>query len=283
MYLTAERLAIANQAIMETFENTSIAWQAIPHWDTGDPGQTRVRDDIITTPPNPGFLNIELEQVSFEVTLFQTSAPTPESLTTEIIMATTTLAKQFDDKVLAELRAKVPATKDFSAGNAQGLLDNLIEARATVEDAGYRAPSCLITNTLGLKYLSELSSGYPITEALLGAANVNSLHRTSILDEAVQAVDAAGALKVDGGGKAIMEPGAVLLMIGRRQRIAHGAAPDASPGEEPVDIAVSVPPSLEVVGEAPNSELALSVRVRFATRVKAMDALVERRVATVVP
>ena len=52
-------------------------------------------------------------------------------------------------------------------------------------------------------------------------------------------------------------------MLGRRQLIAHGAAPDASPGEEPVDLAVSVLPSLEVIGEQrrPNVEPSSSVRI----------------------
>ena len=45
MYLNAERIAIANKAIHDTFEQTSVAWQAIPHWDTGDPAQTKVRSD----------------------------------------------------------------------------------------------------------------------------------------------------------------------------------------------------------------------------------------------
>ena len=43
MYLNAERIAVANKAIQDTFEQTSVAWQAIPHWDTGDPAQTKVR------------------------------------------------------------------------------------------------------------------------------------------------------------------------------------------------------------------------------------------------
>ena len=47
MYLSAERLALANQTILETFEQTSVAWQAIPHWDTGDPSQTLVRSDDV--------------------------------------------------------------------------------------------------------------------------------------------------------------------------------------------------------------------------------------------
>ncbi len=39
MYLSAEQTAIANKAVTDTFEQSSIAWQAIPHWNTGDPGQ----------------------------------------------------------------------------------------------------------------------------------------------------------------------------------------------------------------------------------------------------
>jgi hypothetical protein len=57
-------------------------------------------------------------------------------------------------------------------------------------------------------------------------------------------------------------------MLGRRQEITQGAAATASPGEEPVDIAVSVPPSLEVLGERANGLIELVVRTRFATRVK---------------
>jgi len=41
-----------------------------------------------------------------------------------------------------------------------------------------------------------------------------------------------------------------------------------------VDLAVSVLPSLEVVGETTNSEIELSVRVRFALRVKDPKSLV---------
>ena len=54
-----------------------------------------------------------------------------------------------------------------------------IDARADVENAGYRAPSCLITNTAGLKELSQLTTArYPtILSMLLAAANINSLYR----------------------------------------------------------------------------------------------------------
>jgi hypothetical protein len=273
MYLSAERLALVNQTITETFEQTSIAWQAIPHWDTGDPGQSRVRNDIVDT---PGFLPLELDHEDFQVTLVQTTAPTPDSLIAELIFATTNLARSFDETVLVWLGAHAffNHTIPFVAVSPKELLDALIDARAKVEDEGYRAPSCLITNTQGLKYLSALDAGYPITEALLDAGHVNSLHRTSLYDFTVDAVDKNGDPTTDTNGNAVPKPATLMVMLGRRQLIPHGGAPDASPGEEPVDIAVSVCPSLEVVGETADSKLELSVRIRFALRVKDPKPLV---------
>jgi hypothetical protein len=77
MYLSAERIAVANKAIQETFEQTSIAWQAIPHWDTGDPAQTKVRRDLAYAPPGDrGPLGEDpVDIVTF---LFRTSATQPE-------------------------------------------------------------------------------------------------------------------------------------------------------------------------------------------------------------
>ncbi len=140
--------------------------------------------------------------------------------------------------------------------SAEELLDSLIDARAKVENAGYRAPSCLVTNTTGLKKLSALVSGYAVTDTLLTAANINSLHRSS---EFVEVKNQAWVR---------------LLVLGRRQLIAHCGAADASPGEEPVDLAVSVLPSVEVVGEADDGRIGLAVRIRFATRVKDPEGLV---------
>lgn len=275
MYLSPERMAIANQAIIETFENTSVAWQAIPHWDTGNPGQSRVRNDVVDS---PGFLIMDLEYEYLQVTLVQTSAPTSDSLIAEINSATTKLAQKFDAKVLAQLHTAADSNVKlgFILLKPDVLLDNLIDARAKVEDAGYRAPSCLITNTKGLKELSALDAGYPITGSLLDAAHVNSLHRTSRYDELLDAYKADGTVADDGKKppKVIAQPGTVMVMLGRRQLIAHGAAPDASPGEEPVDIAVSEPPSLEVVGETTNSQIELSLQIRFVLRVKDNKSLV---------
>ena len=59
-----------------------------------------------------------------------------------------------------------------------------------------------------------------------------------------------------------------MILLGRRQEIPHRGAGAASAGEEPVDIAVSVPPGLEVVGENAAGQIEMAVRIRFATRVK---------------
>lgn len=249
MYLSAERIAVANQAIRETFEQTSIAWQAIPHWDTGDPGATFVRADDVNAPAAAP-LPFVPKNVPFTVTLAQAIAPTPDALLAQVMDKTVDLAATFDEVVLKLLRAGVPE-EELKGTTPDKILDSLINARALVENAGYRAPSCLITNTQGLKKLNALSSGYSSTVSLLTAANTNSLHRASQLDE-----------------KKGTKPMSVMLMLGRRQRIAPGAAAEASPGEEPVDIAVSVCPSLEVIGETPTNDIDLAVRITFATRIK---------------
>lgn len=250
MYVTAERLAIADRAVIETFEQTSIAWQAFPNWNTGDPAQSRVRNDVLN---EPDFLPLHLEEVPFQATLAQLGAPTPDSLLAEVMAHATTLAKQVDEQAFT-VAAPAPDPEEAPppiAGTVNALIDALIEARADVEDAGYRAPSCLLTNTTGLKALNRLDDGSPSYDAVLKAANINSLHRTSVLP----------------GGDA--DATAVFVLIGRRQRMAHGAAADASPGEEPVDLAVSVAPSLEVLGEAGVGVdgIEMGLRIRFAARV----------------
>lgn len=255
MYLSADRLAIANQTALETFEQCSIAWQAIPHWDTGDPGQTRVRNDVIN---DPDFLDLIPEYKDFRLTLVQTSAPTPDSLLAEVIASATKLAATVDTIVLQKLYDKGyggdPVNLDLAPKPAD-TLKALIAARAKVEDEGFRAPSCLIANTEGLLALSDISSGYPATDGLLAAANVNSLHRATNIDKT-------------------LKDKLTILLVGRRQLIPHGGAADASPGEEPVDLAVSVMPSVEIVGETSGGRIELAVRVSFVTRVKEPKAVV---------
>jgi hypothetical protein len=244
MYVSAERLAIADREVMETFEQTSIAWQAIPHWDTGHPGQNQVNNDVVD---KPAFLTLALDNEPFEATLAQLGSATPDALLAEVMAKSAALAASVDATVLNALAAITPPEKPTTISTPD-LMNSLIDARARVENAGYRAPSCLITNTEGLKALNAFTPGsYPVLDYILAAANVNSLHRASQLDNAKKVV---------------------MILIGRRQRIAHGAAADASPGEEPVDLAASDLPGLEVVGENASGSIGMSVQLRFVTRIK---------------
>jgi hypothetical protein len=307
MYLSAERLAVANQAVQETFQQTSIAWQAIPHWDTGDPGQVRVRKDLMYNPPNSTVAaqqedaddiecpllgeSVELttETVRFYVTVAQACAPTPDALLAAAMSWTAKLAGNVDYIVFPELYAAVEADERVSPSQTdpQSLLDALIDARALVEKAGYRAPSCLVTDTEGLKKLSYLEGAEPVAPYLLSAANINSLHRAEKIKKSEEttpspstaqsgkttegAETTQSAEKTQSGGQTQAPAdnnSFQMILLGRRQRIAHGGAAEASPGEEPVDLAVSVPPSLEVVGETATGYIELAVRIRFATRTK---------------
>jgi hypothetical protein len=248
MYLNAERLALANQAVKETFEQTSVAWQAIPHWDTGNPSQTQVPKDNVTPPI--AFLAITaLPPQEFEVTLAQAISPTPDAVLTQVLAYTVKLATAFDDAVFPGLRAGAHEAHIVAPAGAAEILNGLIDARVYVEQGGYRAPSCLITDTDGLKALSALTvAGYPGTDVLLSPANIYALHRVDQLEQPT--ADAVGYL------------------LGRRQRIAAGGAADASPGEEAVDLAISVPPSLEVVGDTSDNTIKLRVRISYALRIK---------------
>src|SRR4051812_33980765 len=103
MYLSAERLALANQAVRATFAQCSIVWQAIPQWDTGDPGQIRVPDGKYNF---PGFITMTMKQQRFRVTLAQANGPTPDALLTEVMAVTKVLARKFDNAILPQLYKK---------------------------------------------------------------------------------------------------------------------------------------------------------------------------------
>lgn len=245
MYLSAEQLAAADRAIRITFEQSSIAWQAIPNWDIGDPSATAVRSDTVKPAGQPTSLAINPTPQPCDFTLAQIADPTPDSVLATVVAAATTLAATVDGAVITEVHSKAVTDTALTATDPEAIMKSLIEARAKLEDSGFRAPSCLLTNTTGLKYLSTFSGGEPVTEQILAAANVNSLYRCAALDDAH----------------------AKMVLLGRRQRIAHGAAADASCGEEPVDLAVSVMPGLEVIGPKTATEIGAFVRIALVTRV----------------
>jgi hypothetical protein len=189
------------------------------------------------------------------VTLAQAIAPRPDALLAAVIARTTLLARRVDDDVVLKLfTAAKPAPGTVANNQGVGsLLNSLIDARVRAENYGYRAPSCLITSTRGLQRLSQFDGGYSVLQGLLDAANINSLYR-------IEKPPGAGT-----GGT--VDPENKMILLGRRQLIRHGGAPSASPGEEPVDLAVIVPPSLEVVGETSTGNIELAVRVSLVLRI----------------
>ncbi|GAA5176455.1 hypothetical protein GCM10023321_84880 [Pseudonocardia eucalypti] len=243
MSLTAERIATADQVVLSTFEQTSVAWQSIPHWDTGDRGQSYVPPDLLRPGGAEDPIELKPHYQSFTIAHAQANADTPDALLALVIDRTVELAGDFDEEVLGELTARATAGGDLSGLAGSELLPPLIDARCAVEDNGYRAPSSLIANTAYYKAVHGFEQGVFVGEGVLRAAGIGTLRRSSRLGPAA---DKLGA-----------------LLLGRRQ----GAA-DPSPGEEPVDLAVSVQPSLEVVGVNRQGELELGVRIRYATRVK---------------
>ena len=250
MYLTSERLALANQAVLETFGNTCIAWQAIPHWDTGDPAQSRVPSDDVNA-ATATVISVDSQSIPFNVTLALAAAAPVDSFLSVVVDKTVDLAAAVDKAVIPALRVISTPQQALNTGTTQDIADSLIDARATIESAGYRAPSCVITNKDAMKKLTQLVGAYSLLDSLLTVGNINSVHRTEDINKTVPA-----------------SPPNKGFMIGRRQLIPHGGAAEASPGEEPADLAVSVYPSLEVVGESGVNNLALTIRVRYALRVK---------------
>lgn len=265
MYLSAERLALANQTVLETFERTCVTWQSIPHWDTGDPGQTFIQNDLTNAPAIPGvepplgveILSITPQGVQFAMSLAQAIAPTPDALLAAVIARTAHLAKLVDDDFITKLEAKVPLVDIDPAKDAEHILAGLVVARIAVEDAGYLAPSCLFADNAGYTTLSGLIDGVPATEYLSPVPKIYSLYRFEKLNDT-----------------AATPPHQRLYLLGRRQRIAHGGAATASAGEEPVDLAVSVPPSLEVVGDDGAGNIRCALRIRYAVRIKDASGLV---------
>ena len=260
MSLTADRIALADQAIQRTFAAACVAWQVLPQWDVGDPGRVNVGREIRfafdgAAPaglPDPLFAGaafatkqvpVRPESVGFTMTLAQATSARADALLTAVVARATDLARKVDKDILTAL-AKVPAGgwAKPAPGDAksQELAKTLLDARALLEDSGYRAPTCLLADTGYHSSINRFENDVYIAPGMLMAANANSLFRSSALGD--------------------------LVLLGRAQEIPHGVAAGASPGEEPVDLAVAVPPSLEVVNEGDEIELAL--RVRYALRVK---------------
>jgi hypothetical protein len=277
MSLSAERIAVANQAVLRTFAKSSVIWQSVPHWDVGDPGRVNISTEARTPaaapaapaiPASPplaiGVADVQTESIMFAVTIAQADAATPDALLAAAMARTVQLAAAVDTAVLTAIlgvggipvvNLPVPAPAAGGAPavpipGAQDVLTALLVARQEVEDAGYRAPVCLLASTSYYGVLNQYVDQEFIVSGVLGAAGANSLLRFT------------------------PPPADRLLVLGRACEIPHGGAPDASAGEEPVDLAVCVPPSLEVVGDNNDGTIVLAVRIRYAARVKDPNGIV---------
>ena len=105
-----------------------------------------------------------------------------------------------------------PTARDIpKATDARILLNELIDARVTLERCRVPGTILPIHGHGWPQGMSPLDGGYSVLEGLLTRPNINSLHRFE-------------KLELD-GGVARCEHGRMLL-LGRRQRIAHGGAAD---------------------------------------------------------
>ena len=104
------------------------------------------------------------------MTIGQACAPTPDALLAAAIDRAATLASRVDYNVVKALKDSSTAfsgtlTNYYKPNggnpirkplNVRDILNALIDARADVEDAGYRSPSCLLVSKAALKALSYL-------------------------------------------------------------------------------------------------------------------------------
>jgi hypothetical protein len=182
------------------------------------------------------------------------------------------LAADVDKYVFPVLRnAAAKLVHIPNANPSPQILTGLITARAAVENAGFRAPGCLYVDTVAMAALYQLYNGYaPVKDPLLDAGNIGCLHRVTKLVNGALVPPPTKKVGKTNGKKNVVRA----ILLGRRQRIAPGYAAEASAGEEPVDLAVSIAPSFEVVGESGANTIKINIRIRYAVRPKTPRGLV---------
>ena len=280
MPLSDVTIDAANRAIREVFETSSVAWRTIPHWETGDPAQTAVRaDTVFEAPfppdafpppqPAPGPFGAASRPIltlrqPFLTSYAQATAPTADQVVAGATTVASYLAEALDRAIGPVLEAASATSIDLNhadggdfddAGAGTPPVAKLLEAREAVEKAGLHSPRAVWASP---KYMAAFHRSNGPDLILQAIAQVLEM----------STIDGVATLK----GGAGFTQGA--LLIGRRQVIAPGRAYEYAPGPEPVDIAVAVPPSLEIVGDNAAGEVELAVRLRYALRVKDARGLV---------
>jgi hypothetical protein len=290
MSLSDATIHAANDAIRQVFETTSLAWRTIPHWVTGDPAQTFIRNDSWFAFPPPGpppppppvalpiggaALPVTDRAVPFLVTHAQATASTPDQVVAAATATAVNVVAAFDSDISAALvtpglapNVGPPHSEPVNPGaggpfeDAGGLAlpptAELIGAATTLQFAGYQQPRCVWA---GFDYFDAFHRANGADLALPASAqvlNMSSLYWSTAYNAFVD----NGVARV------------IVAIIGRRQYIQPGRAFEAAPGPEPIDLAVSVPPSLEIVGEDGFGRIQLAVRVKYALRFKDHRAVV---------
>ena len=253
MYLSADRLAIANQTALETFEQSSIAWQAIPHWDTGDPGQTQgpQRRNQRSGLPGPRYPSTND---------FPTNARPDERADAGLAARRSdrveppSSPRQVDTSVLKELtteglRAVIRLHLDVgpeARGHPEGA------HRRPSESRGRRVSGAVLPAHEYRRDSSEaqrLRSGYPVTDA--------TAHRG-------EHQLAAPGVAISTKNRDRSKLSRILVLVERRQLDrARGCRGRRRPARSQWTSRSASCPSVEVVGETYAGRIELAVRVRF--------------------
>ena len=149
----------------------------------------------------------------------------------------------------------------------------LLGARSTIENAGYRGTRSVWAGAGYFNAFHQALGSRLILPACTSSLQMSSIYRWEQPPAPDDTLDA-----LDPDDPTVKKPTSIestMIIIGRRQEIAPGRAFEAAAAPEPIDLAVSVAPSLEIIGDnSPNREINLAVRIRYALRFKDNRAVV---------
>ena len=249
----------ANAEIMRVFETTSVVWRTIPHWDTSDPTMSLVPSDAVTVDPDSPEPHDPLaDSAMVAITRFSqqfvidpaVAADGTDGVLAAVGAVARLVAKQLDESLVNSLReacSTARATKDTDFKDDEfGLFSETVRC---LQDAGYRGPRAVYATTAWFDKMNGAitHSGKSLRDAAQHILDIASLDHTP----------------ATAGGEQ------TTIILGR-----SGNADGSAAGHEPVDLAVSIMPSLDYLG-VQGSKLLLAVRAACALRVKDVKALVE--------
>ncbi len=250
----------ANAEIMRVFETTSVMWRTIPHWDTGDSMMSMVPGDAVNVAdPKPDTpLDPLADSAMVPIARFSqrfvidpaVAADGTDGVLAAVGAVARLVAAEVDAALVDELRKAGTSTRAAKATEFKddefGLFSETVRS---LQDAGYRGPRAVYATTAWFDKMNGAitSSGKSLRDAAQHILDIASLDHTP--------ASATGEKTT--------------IILGR-----SGNADGSAAGHEPVDLAVSIMPSLEYLG-VDSGKLLLAVRLACALRVKDVKALVE--------